>query len=227
MRSLASIILASCCLIAGCASGPELNPSSEFAPIQPIPKAEELRITGGIFDNGNALLGSKRTYRVGDLKVGDLVTVILTESTQASRSNNVSTSRVSSNDVIGLNQARGLLPGGRFFDGIKTDGATITNTGTGATGQNASLVGSVASTVVDVMSNGNLIIFGEKQLALTEGSEFIQLKGVIRPSDIQPDNTVLSNRIANAQFSYRGTGDLANGSKPGWGTRLLYKAWPF
>ena len=52
MRSLAGIILASCCLIAGCASGPELNPSSEFAPIQPIPKAEELRITGGIFDNG-------------------------------------------------------------------------------------------------------------------------------------------------------------------------------
>ena len=88
-------------------------------------------------------------------------------------------------------------------------------------------LGSVASTVVDVMSNGNLIIFGEKQLALTEGSEFIQLKGVIRPSDIQPDNTVLSNRIANAQFSYRGTGDLANGSKPGWGTRLLYKVWPF
>ena len=85
-------------------------------------------------------------------------------------------------------------------------------------------MGSVASTVVDVMSNGNLIIFGEKQLALTEGSEFIQLKGVIRPSDIQPNITVLSNRIANAQFSLRGTGDLANGSKPGWGTRLLYKA---
>ena len=106
------------------------------------------------------MLGSKRTYRVGDLKVGDLLRDI-DESTQASRSNNVSTSRVSSNDVIGLNQARGLLPGGRFFDGIKTDGATITNTGTGATGQNASLVGSVASTVVDVMSNGNLIIFGK------------------------------------------------------------------
>ena len=227
MRSVSIALVIICFLIGGWASKPQLNPSSEFAPIQPLPQAEEQRITGGVFDNGNALLGSKRTYRVGDLKVGDLVTVILTESTQASRSNNVSTSRVSTNDVIGLNQARGLLPGGRFFDGIKTDGSTITNTGAGATGQNASLVGSVASTVVDVMSNGNLIIFGEKQLALTEGSEFIQLKGVIRPSDIQPDNTVLSNRIANAQFSYRGTGDLANGSKPGWGTRLLYKAWPF
>ena len=54
MRSLACILIAISFLIAGCASKPELNPSSEFAPIQPIPKAEELRITGGIFDNGNA-----------------------------------------------------------------------------------------------------------------------------------------------------------------------------
>ena len=117
MRSVSITLVIICFLIGGCASKPQLNPSSEFAPIQPIPKAEEQRITGGVFDNGNALLGSKRTYRVGDLKVGDLVTVILTESTQASRSNNVSTSRVSTNDVIGLNQARGLLPGGRFFEG--------------------------------------------------------------------------------------------------------------
>ena len=104
-----------CFLIGGCASKPQLNPSSEFAPIQPIPKAEEQRITGGVFDNGNALLGSKRTYRVGDLKVGDLVTVILLSQLKPLRSNNVSTSRVSTNDVIGLNQAKGLLPGGRFF----------------------------------------------------------------------------------------------------------------
>ena len=213
--------------LAGCASNVNLNPTAEFAPIQPIPKAEEKRITGGIFDNGTQLLGSKRTYRVGDLRVGDLITVLLLESTQASRSNNVETNRASTNDVLGLNQAKGLLPGGRFFDGLKTDGATITNKGTGTTGQTASLLGSISSSVVDVMENGNLIIFGEKQLALTEGSEFIQIKGVIRPSDIQPDNTVLSNRIANAQFSYRGTGDLAKASKPGWGTRLLYKAWPF
>jgi hypothetical protein len=63
--------------------------------------------------------------------------------------------------------------------------------------------------VVEVMANGNLVIIGEKQLALTEGSEFIQVKGIIRPADIQPDNTVLSQRIAHAQISYRGTGELA------------------
>ena len=65
------------CVTAGCANKPNLNPTAEFAPIQPIPKAEEVRVTGAIFDNGMGLLGSKRTYRVGDLKVGDLITVLL------------------------------------------------------------------------------------------------------------------------------------------------------
>ena len=81
--------------------------------------------------------------------------------------------------------------------------------------------------VVEVLANGNLIIMGEKQLALTEGNEFIRVKGIIRPADIQPDNTVLSQRIANAQISYRGTGELASASRASWGTGLLYKFWPF
>ena len=81
--------------------------------------------------------------------------------------------------------------------------------------------------VVEVLGNGNLVIVGEKQLALTEGSEFIQVKGIIRPADIQPDNTILSQRIANAQISYRGSGDLASATKPAWLTALLYNVWPF
>ena len=68
---------------------------------------------------------------------------------------------------------------------------------------------------------------GEKQLALTEGSEIIQLSGIIRPTDISPSNMVQSSRLANAQIAYRGTGDLANASKPGWGTSALMKIWPF
>ncbi len=54
------------------------------------------------------------------------------------------------------------------------------------------LTGSISAVVVDVMQNGNLIVFGEKQLELNEGSEYIRVRGVIRPEDIQPNNTVLS-----------------------------------
>jgi flagellar L-ring protein FlgH len=81
--------------------------------------------------------------------------------------------------------------------------------------------------VVDVLANGNLVLRGEKQLALTEGAEVIQVAGVIRPEDVAPNNTVQSRRLANAQITYRGTGDLAAASKPGWGTGLLLKLWPF
>ena len=110
---------------------------------------------------------------------------------------------------------------------VNPGGGTISTDGSGVAGQAAALTGSISAMVVEVFSNGNLMIVGEKQLALTEGSEFIRIKGIIRPADIQPDNTVLSQRIANAQISYRGSGELSNASKGAWGTNLLYKFWPF
>jgi flagellar L-ring protein precursor FlgH len=82
-------------------------------------------------------------------------------------------------------------------------------------------------TVVEVLANGNLMVRGEKQLALTEGAEIIQVSGIIRPEDISPNNTVQSRRLANAQIAYRGTGDMANAAKAGWGTNALMKFWPF
>ncbi|MEL0232723.1 MAG: flagellar basal body L-ring protein FlgH, partial [Hyphomicrobiales bacterium] len=89
------------------------------------------------------------------------------------------------------------------------------------------LNGSIAATVVQKLSNGNLVIKGENQLELTEGTETIRVSGVIRSEDVSPNNTVLSKRIANSKITYVGTGDLANASKPGWGTRLFHKYWPF
>jgi flagellar L-ring protein precursor FlgH len=85
----------------------------------------------------------------------------------------------------------------------------------------------VSVTVTEVLANGNLMVRGEKQLALTEGTEIIQVSGIIRPDDVSPNNTVLSRRLANAQIAYRGTGELANAAKAGWGTRALLSLWPF
>ena len=215
----------------GCAVQPNMNPTTEFAPIQPIPEQKPIIVSGAIFTNGLDLFGDLRSYQTSDIKVGDLVTVILNETTQASRTSAVSTSRTTLNDAIGENQKNSIVNklgfGAGFFDGVKTDGSNLSSDGNGSAGQAASLTGSISAMVVEVLSNGNLVIVGEKQLALTEGSEFIRLKGIIRPSDIQPDNTVLSQRIASAQISYRGTGELASASRASWGTGLLYKLWPF
>jgi flagellar L-ring protein precursor FlgH len=116
---------------------------------------------------------------------------------------------------------------GGFMKGINLTGGSVSNKGTGAADQQASLNGSVAVSVVEVMPNGNLVLRGEKQLALTEGSEIIQVSGIIRPDDVAPNNTVQSRRLANAQIAYRGSGDLANATRAGWGTSALLKIWPF
>ena len=218
-------------LFVGCSVHPNMNPTPEFAPIQPIPESKPTIVTGAIFTNGRDLFGDLRSYQSSDIKVGDLVTVLLNETTQASRTSALATSRTTTNDAIGENQKNSIVDklgfGEGFFTGVQTTGAALSSDGTGTAGQAASLTGSISAMVVEVLSNGNLVIIGEKQLALTEGSEYIRLKGIIRPSDIQPDNTVLSQRIASAQISYRGTGELASASRASWGTGLLYKLWPF
>jgi flagellar L-ring protein precursor FlgH len=219
-----SVILAS--LLTGCNVMPPqaMTHSPQFEPVYPIQNMHATSSTGAIYvgRQSDSWFGKGRNFQVGDV-----ITVLLNESTQAARSQVGSISRNSTNDMLspGLavlgNRLGGVMKGTDFS---KTD---ISNKGTGIADQTASLTGSVAVSVVEVMPNGNLVLRGEKQLALTEGSEIIQVAGIIRPDDVAPNNTVQSRRLANAQIAYRGTGDLANASRAGWGTSALLKLWPF
>jgi flagellar L-ring protein precursor FlgH len=208
-------LLAPLLLAGGCSvmPPPVLVHSPNFAPVYPVAAERQRVATGAIYNSraSESWFGRGRSYQVGDV-----ITVLLSESTQAKRSQDSKVSRDSSNDVVpeGLNS-------------IKLDGGSISNTGVGTANQLATLEGSVAVTVVDVLVNGNLVLRGEKQLALSEGSEVIQVAGIIRPEDVAPNNTVQSRRLANAQITYRGTGDLAAASRAGWGTSALLKLWPF
>ena len=193
----------------------------------PLVMPEQNIVSGSIFDNGAKLYPAGRSYSTGNHKVGDIVTIILQETAQASRSSALSTERETENGFIGANQAGGLFPGGQFFNGIDTDGGVISSNGTGSAGQSASLYGFISASVVEVMPNGNLIVFGEKRLALNEGSEVISVRGVVRPDDIQPNNTILSRRLAAAEFSYSGNGELTRATKNSWGSKLLFDLWPF
>jgi flagellar L-ring protein precursor FlgH len=196
----------------------------QFEPVYPVVSEASKPATGAIYvgRQSDSWFGKGRNFQVGDV-----ITVLLNESTQAARTQNANVSRESSNDVAprGLqNYGTGL---GGLMGGLNMLGGKINNKGTGAADQQASLSGSVAVAVVEVMPNGNLVLRGEKQLALTEGSEIIQVAGIIRPEDVAPNNTVQSRRLANAQIAYRGAGDLANATRAGWGTSALMKLWPF
>ncbi len=225
-RALLLVLALPMLLAGGCSVLPPtpLTHSPDFAPVYPV-AADRTRVaTGGIYNSraSESWFGRGRNYQVGDV-----ITVLLSESTQAKRSQDSLVSRDSSNDVVptGMTARATAAPG--LLSGMKLDGGSISSTGTGTANQLATLEGSVAVTVVQVLANGNLVLRGEKQLALSEGSEVIQVAGTIRPEDVAPNNTVQSRRLANAQITYRGTGDLAAASRAGWGTSALLKLWPF
>ena len=88
--------------------------------------------------------------------------------------------------------------------------------GNGAATQSNKLDGFITVTVFKRLSNGNLLVRGQKWVAINSGREFVRLQGIVRPSDIAPDNSVLSWRVADAYISYGGQGTVANASKPGW-----------
>ena len=224
------ILLVGSTLLAGCLAGCNVMPpqamthSPQFEPVYPLKQVQAATATGAIYvgRQSDSWFGKGRNFQVGDV-----ITVLLNESTQAARSQVGTITRNSTNDMLspGLavlgNRLGGVMKG---VDFSKTD---ISNKGTGSADQTASLTGSVAVSVLEVMPNGNLVLRGEKQLALTEGSEVIQVAGIIRPDDVAPNNTVQSRRLANAQIAYRGSGDLANATRAGWGTSTLLKLWPF
>ena len=216
-------------LLQACAAHPDpmlaaLTPSPDFAPVYPLAQEQNKPATGGIYGNrqSDAWFGRGRNYQIGDL-----ITVILNESTQAARSQGTDISRDASNTAIpaGVSTMVGKIK--PELNGINLNAAKTTSTGKGSADQKASLSGSVTVTVIEILANGNLVVRGEKKLGLSEGTEVIQVSGVIRPQDVGPNGTVQSLRLANAQISYRGTGDLAIASKPGWGTIGLMKFWPF
>jgi len=217
------------CVVSGlsaCTSMPSSNMSHspQFEPVYPIAAAPAKPATGAIYvgRQSDSWFGKSKSFQVGDV-----ITVLLNESSQASRTQNGTITRESKNDMVPKGLSTWGAGVGGWMKGIKMDGSSMSNKGTGAADQQATLTGSVAVSVVEVMPNGNLVLRGEKQLALTEGSEIIQVAGIIRPDDVAPNNTVQSRRLANAQIAYRGSGDLANATKAGWGTSTLLKIWPF
>ncbi len=224
----------------GCAASIPVDnlKSAPFIPV--VPEVQEVTLvpTGSIFvdEKGSRHFGYKRKYQVGDV-----LTVILTESTRAQRKSGLEAVKEGTNSPMRSlqsliatpinaplrsqswlrNQSRDILKATDFED------LTIETKGRGSANQAASLDGALAVMVTQVLPNGNLVIQGQKRLSLSEGSETVKVEGVVAREDVQPDNTVLSSRIAGAQISYLGSGELAEFAKVNWGTRFFNKVWPF
>lgn len=211
-------------LISGCASQQISGPSPDYAPVVPQPQKEGAVVTGSIYDATNAVswFGQKKNHRVGDL-----ILVVLDESMDAGANTSNKSEKKTKTDILSpLQIAKWGSAGGLLSEDLQEENE-ISAEGSGASSQSATFQGTMTAQVVEIYPNGNLLIRGEKIVNFSSGSEVIQVKGIIRPEDIQPDNSVQSKRIASAQITYKGVGPGANAQKTPWGTSLLYSFWPF
>ncbi|MBF4167774.1 flagellar basal body L-ring protein FlgH [Enterobacter hormaechei] len=202
-------------LLAGCESPALLVHKDDAAYAPPedfaMPPAQ---VAGGGLYNANynwSLTQDRRAYRVGDI-----LTVKLDESTQASKQ--ARTNFGKKNDVsIGVPEAfghsvdklSGSIDGNRNFNGNATSQ------------QQNSLRGAITVAVYKVLPNGVLAVRGEKWLTLNQGDEYMRVTGLVRAEDIERDNSVSSQRIANARISYAGRGALSDANAAGWLTRFF------
>jgi len=85
----------------------------------------------------------------------------------------------------------------------------------------------VAAVVVERLPNGNLVIEGRREIRHDRDARFIHVCGVVRPADISADNTVLSERLANAKITYEGAGPAARTKNKGWFACVVDFLWPF
>ena len=160
--------------------------------------------------------------------IGDVVTIVLSESTNAQKSATTKTQKSTSNTLPGMSLFGSpvTIHGAQVLSGNVNDASKFDGEGNSA--QSNSLTGYITTTVAKVLPNGNLYIKGEKKIWINQGQENVVLSGVIRPIDLAPDNTIPSSRVANARISYGGKGAINDANTAGWLSRFFNSPWtPF
>jgi flagellar L-ring protein FlgH len=206
------------------------NPTAQpgYKPVQmPMPKPEIASYNANsLWRNGSrAFFRDQRAARVGDLLT---VTVNITD--KANLSNETQRSRVAKEnsnitDFIGaktITQPLKVLPGNL----LATD-STSTADGKGSVNRQESLTTNVAAVVTQVLANGNLVVEGKQEIRVNYEIRELIVAGVVRPEDIQSDNTIDSSKIAQARIAYGGRGQIMDVQQPRYGQQVVDVLLPF
>jgi len=226
MKLIKALLLVSTAALAGCSAQREAKISASYqGDYDKVVSSHEKSVDGAIYSAANP------GFFVGDRRaraVGDVLTVMLAETTNASKSADATLARDGSNSVTLPPAIFGPLG---IASPVLTDanlGAASTQdySGSGEANQSNSITGTLTVMVTRVYQNGNMWVEGQKMLTLNNGEEFVRISGLVRPEDIAAGNTIVSGRIAQAQISYTGSGDLADASRQGWFGRFFGWAAP-
>lgn len=234
------IVLCSCilALAAGCAELPQNSES--LSSITPPPADDPAmmahRNPGSIYNPGNAdfLFSDNRARRVGDI-----VIINISDVSSGKHEANTDTKRNSEMDISVTSffgkEDQGLDPvGGLNILGLNTatGNGAVTSTynkfkGEGSTDRNSNVKATVAARVIKILPGGLLQVEGAREVRVNDETQILVIKGLVRPRDISPSNTVDSGYLADSKIEYYGKGVLADKQKAGWVMRLLDNVWPF
>jgi flagellar L-ring protein precursor FlgH len=217
-------LLALAVLLSGCLqSAPKRDP--EFATVTPVEPPPMPMNDGAIYHAGYAKAWVE-TPRARN--VGDLLTIRLVEKTDAQKKSSSSVKK-SNDQQISLPVVAGkTYPASAIGQPLIGLTSESDFSGEGDAAQGNKLTGEVTVTVVQVLSNGNLVVRGEKRIGINQGNEYVRIAGIVRPEDIDPLNIVSSNKVGDATFQYVGEGQVADAAVMGWLSRFFISAlWPF
>jgi flagellar L-ring protein FlgH len=206
------------------------NPTTQpgYKPVQmPMPKPETVSYApNSLWRNGSrAFFKDQRAHQVGDILT---VTVNITD--QANFANETQRSRSGKEDsgitnFIGsqtITQANKILPGR-----LLTEDSSSSSDGKGTIQRSESLTTNVAAVVTQVLPNGNLVVEGKQEIRVNYEIRELIVAGIVRPEDIQSDNTIDSSKIAQARISYGGRGQITDIQQPRYGQQVMDILLPF
>ncbi len=207
------------------------NPTAQpgYKPVQmPMPKPETVSYNANsLWRNGSrAFFKDQRAHQIGDLLT---VTVNITD--QANFANETQRSRTNKEDsgitdflgakTLGA-QAQKILPGR-----ILTADSTASSDGKGSVQRQESLQTNVAAVVTQLLPNGNLVVEGKQEIRVNFEVRELIVAGIVRPEDIQSDNTIDSSKIAQARIAYGGRGQISDVQQPRYGQQVMDVLLPF
>lgn len=166
--------------------------------------------TGSLWVDSGRLASLAADYKA--LHPGDLITIVVVQDTTANNAGSVSAAR-----TFTANSGITALGGHIKTSGVAslfspTSAQTLTGKGQAAT--TSTIRTSLSGRVVEVLPGGNLVVEAERQLTLNNEKQVLLLRGLVRPGDVGPDNSVTSNSIANLEFELKGKGVISDGNRP-------------
>lgn len=217
-----STLLLCAALLAGCAEPPVTLVQGPLiaAPIAPPANLERVH-TGSLFVKGTTT-GSLFSGRRKPRAVGDTLKVNIAESYSANNTVNSDSGRETSLKSVGpgnSNSPSSLLSG--LLNQNITASGNSSFKGSGTDKASNSFTGQLAASVIRVLSNGNLVVAGERSIALNGGVSTMRFSGVVDPMDIDESNIVASNDVVNAKLEVVGQGDTNESSKRTWLQRVM------